>query len=289
MDKLQDYQRGKLEEIEKTSERSLRRWVALIVMVKLDHEKDLVMPKPAHCGTCHKQEYEEFESEKQYGIPDWKLGRKSHAKSYDANLDVDVWAAVNKNVVQGCDMCHNIQHKCDSCHTRHAFKASESRRPEAWIEVCVQCHSPRFSRDYLDSMDKASDSIFQYVSDAYATIKSLHEDGVLYPMPENRPKAPAPVTEKYPDLLGGFYGEFWAKDGNPSKIEKDFLYMWENDAFLVRKGLAHMNPNGFTYISWSNLLKKYVDIQSEANTLRRLAALEKKAKLRPSRAQKKSK
>ncbi len=108
-------------------------------------------------------------------------------------------------------------------------------------------------------------------------------------MPENRPKAPAPVTEKYPDLLGGFYGEFWAKDGNPGKIEKDFLYMWENDAFLVRKGLAHMNPNGFTYISWSNLLKKYVDIQSESNTLRRLAALEKKAKSRPSRAQKKTK
>jgi len=106
-------------------------------------------------------------------------------------------------------------------------------------------------------------------------------------MPENRPKAPAPVAEKYPDLLGGFYGEFWAKDGNPSKIEKDFLYMWENDAFLVRKGLAHMNPNGFTYISWSNLLKKYVDIQSEANTLRRLAALEKKTKLRPAKARKK--
>ena len=142
-------------------------------------------------------------------------------------------------------------------------------RREAWIKVCVQCHSPRFSRDYLDSMDKASDSIFQYVSDAYATIKSLYEDGILYPMPENRPKAPVPVTEKYPDLLGGFFGEFWAKDGNQSKIEKDFLYMWENDAFLVRKVLAHMNPNGFTYISWSNLLKKYVDIQSEANTLKR--------------------
>jgi hydroxylamine dehydrogenase len=41
-----------------------------------------------------------------------------------------------------------------------------------------------------------------------------------------------------------------------------------------------MNPNGFTYISWSNLLKKYVDIQSEAHTLRRLAALEKKGKFR---------
>ena len=396
LDKLLDYQKGKLEEIEKNLGKKLTKVGCIdchgkVGAEKLDHEKELIMPNPALCGECHKQEYNEFESEKQYGIPDWKPGRESHAKSYDANLDVDVWAAVDKNIVQGCDMCHNIQHKCDSCHTRHAFKASESRRPEAcqtchngpdhpdieyyrdskhgsiyfieghgwdwkkqlkdanyisptcqschmyykgqyshnmvrkaimgegdvlfydnvfkgvkpsdyiknskelmsrreaWIEVCVQCHSTRFSRDYLDSMDKASDSIFQYVSDSYATIKSLYEDGVLYPMPENRPKAPAPVTEKYPDLLGGFYGEFWAKNGNPGKIEKDFLYMWENDAFLVRKGLAHMNPNGFTYISWSNLLKKYVDIQSEANTLRRLAALEKKAKLRPSRVQKKGK
>ena len=94
---------------------------------KLDHEKELVMPNPAHCGECHKQEFNEFESEKQYGIPDWKPGRASHARSYDANLDVDVWAAVDKNIVQGCNMCH----------TRHAFKASESRRPE----VCQTCHN----------------------------------------------------------------------------------------------------------------------------------------------------
>ncbi|MBH0202401.1 MAG: hypothetical protein HP496_08930 [Nitrospira sp.] len=104
---------------------------------KLDHGKELIMPNSALCGECHKQEYQEFESEKQYGIPDWKPGRESHAKAYDANLDVDVWAAVDKNITQGCDMCHNIQHKCDSCHTRHAFKASESRRPEA----CQTCHN----------------------------------------------------------------------------------------------------------------------------------------------------
>ncbi len=106
------------------------------------------------------------------------------------------------------------------------------------------------------------------------------------PIPTQRYWAPAPVTEKYPDLLGGFFGEFWAKDGNPSKIEKDFLYMWGNNTFLVRKGLAHMNPNGVTYISWSNLLKKYLDIQSEANTLRRLAVLEKKTKPMPAKSKK---
>ena len=50
--------------------------------------------------------------------------------------------------------------------------------------------------------------------------------------------------------------------------------MWENDAFLIRKRMAHTNPNAFTYISWSNMIKKYVDMQSEAVTLRRLNTLE---------------
>jgi hydroxylamine dehydrogenase len=34
-----------------------------------------------------------------------------------------------------------------------------------------------------------------------------------------------------------------------------------------------MNPNGFTYISWSNLLKKYVDIQSEAKYLKKIGCI----------------
>ncbi len=142
LDKLQDYQKGKLAEIEKNIGEKLIKVGGIdchgkIGSEKLNHEKELVMPSPAHCGECHKQEFQEFESEKQYGIPDWKPGRESHAKSYDANLDVDVWAAVGKNVVQGCEYVSYIQHKCDSCHTRYAFKASESRRPEA----CQTCHN----------------------------------------------------------------------------------------------------------------------------------------------------
>ncbi|HHT9140656.1 MAG TPA: multiheme c-type cytochrome [Candidatus Tripitaka californicus] len=343
---------------------------------KLNHGTELVMPMPETCGVCHPKEVEEFSSEAKYGIPDWPEGRESHARSYDANLGTDVWAATDKNIVQGCDMCHNIQHKCDSCHTRHAFKAAEARRPEAcatchngpdhpdiedylhskhgtiyttegskwdweeplkeaqypaptcaschmyyrgkfshnmvrkaimgegdvlfynnifknvlpskyisenpelmdrriaWIETCSQCHSTRFSREYLTSMDMASDQVFAYVKESYELIKALYEEKALFPMPADRPKAPPPVEEKWPDTLGGFYGEFWAKEGNPSRIERDFLYMWENDAFLVRKGLAHVNPNAFTYISWSNLLKKYIGMQSEAAILRRLKALE---------------
>ena len=152
-------------------------------------------------------------------------------------------------------------------------------RREAWIETCAQCHSTRFAQDYLTSMDKASDAVFDYLTDAFAILKDVYEKGALYPMPSDRPHAPAPVNDNPPNTLGGFYGEFWAKDGNPSRIEMDFLYMWENEAFCVRKGLAHQNPNGFTYISWANLLKKYIGITSEADTLKRLKELESKRAL----------
>lgn len=348
---------------------------------EISHDTQLIMPGPETCGVCHPKEAKELISEKDYGIPGWPAGRESHAMSYDANLGTDVWAVADKNVVQGCDMCHNIQHKCDSCHTRHSFKASEARRPEAcatchngpdhpdieyylnskhgtiysverdtwdwsksikdakypaptcqschmyykgeyshnmvrkaimgegdilfyenlfkgvpptafingnpelvarreaWIETCAQCHSTRFAQDYLTSMDKASDAVFDYLTDAFAILKDVYGKGALYPMPSDRPHAPAPVNDNPPNTLGGFYGEFWAKDGNPSRIEMDFLYMWENEAFCVRKGLAHQNPNGFTYISWANLLKKYIGITSEADTLKRLKELESKRAL----------
>lgn len=379
--KLTPYQKERLEEIEMLLGRKLNEVGCIdchgsVGAEQIGHDTQLIMPMPDTCAVCHPKETKEFTSEKDYGIPDWPQGRESHALSYDANLWTDVWAATDKNIVQGCDMCHNIQHKCDSCHTRHAFKASEARRPEAcatchngpdhpdieyylqskhgtiyitegaqwdwtrplkeadypaptcaschmyykgefshnmvrkaimgegdvlfynnlfkdlppskyisenkelvarrlaWIETCAQCHSMRFSRDYLTSMDKASDEVFKYLKESFALLKSLYEEKALYPMPEDRPRAPAPVEEKWPDTLGGFYGEFWAKDGNPSRIERDFLYMWENDAFLVRKGLAHASPNAFTYISWSNLLKKYIGMQSEASILRRLKELE---------------
>ncbi|MFQ5956347.1 MAG: multiheme c-type cytochrome [Candidatus Brocadiales bacterium] len=380
---LNPYQREKLREIERLLGRSLTDVSCIDChgepgAEEISHDTQLIMPGPDTCAVCHPKETDDFLSEKDYGIPDWPEGRESHALSYDANLWTDIWAATDKNIVQGCDMCHNIQHKCDSCHTRHSFKASEARKPEAcatchngpdhpdieyylnskhgtiyttegdtwdwskplkdaeypsptcqschmhyegdyshnmvrkaimgegdvlfynnlftgvppskyisenevfterrraWIQTCSQCHSTRFSRDYLTSMDKASDAVFNYLMDAFAILKDVYEKEALYPMPEDRPKAPKPVEESWPDTLGGFYGEFWAKDGNPSRIERDFLYMWENEAFCVRKGLAHQNPNGFTYISWANLLKKYIGIQSESTMLLRMKELERK-------------
>jgi hydroxylamine dehydrogenase len=101
---------------------------------------------------------------------------------------------------------------------------------------------------------------------------------ILYPMPENRP-GHLPVTEKYPEFAGRFLRRILGKSGNPSKIERFLIHVGERH-LSGRKGCSH-EPKWLTYISWSNLLKKkYVDIQSEAHTLRRLAALEKKGKFR---------
>ena len=108
---------------------------------KIDHSKDLIMPTADVCGTCHLREFAERESERDTMIwpnGQWPDGRPSHALDYKANVETTVWAAMpQREVAEGCTMCHTNQNKCDSCHTRHEFSAAESRKPEA----CATCHS----------------------------------------------------------------------------------------------------------------------------------------------------
>ena len=42
-----------------------------------------------------------------------------------------------REIADGCTMCHTNQNKCDNCHTRHEFSVANSRKPEA----CGTCHS----------------------------------------------------------------------------------------------------------------------------------------------------
>jgi hydroxylamine dehydrogenase len=149
------YKKGKLEEVEKNL-RSMGKLaegenlkevscidchVEIGSKKKADHAKDLRMPTADVCGTCHLQEFVERESERDTMIwPDgqWPNGRPSHALDYKANVETTVWAAMpQREVAEGCSMCHTNQNKCDNCHTRHEFSAAESRKPEA----CATCHS----------------------------------------------------------------------------------------------------------------------------------------------------
>ncbi len=104
------------------------------------HERDLRMPDRAVCGTCHLTEFTEAESEKQQTWPQeqWGQGHPSHAVSWKANVENAIWAGMaEREIAQGCDMCHYQQNKCDGCHTRHTFSVAEARQPEA----CSTCHN----------------------------------------------------------------------------------------------------------------------------------------------------
>src|SRR5699024_4518452 len=108
------------------------------------HNQDLRLPDAATCGVCHLQQFAERESERDTlnwpttdvngnkTEPAWPPGRPSHALDYQANVELATWAAMEeREIADGCTMCHINQNRCDTCHTRHQFSAAEARKPEA--------------------------------------------------------------------------------------------------------------------------------------------------------------
>jgi len=108
---------------------------------KADHRADIKMPTADVCGNCHLQEFAERESERDtitWPKDQWPKGRPSHALDYRANVEVEVYAGMSqREIADGCTMCHVQQNKCDGCHTRHEFSVANSRKPEA----CGTCHN----------------------------------------------------------------------------------------------------------------------------------------------------
>lgn len=127
---------------------------------KIKHEKDLRMPDRAVCGTCHLTEFTEAESEKEQKWPQeqWDQGHPSHAVSWKANVENGIWAGMaEREIAQGCDMCHYQQNKCDGCHTRHSFSVAEARQPEA----CATCHNGVDHNEYENFMMSKHGTIYQ--------------------------------------------------------------------------------------------------------------------------------
>lgn len=338
-----------------------------------DHAKDLRMPDAAVCGTCHLQEFAEHESQRDtlnWPHNQWPAGRPSHALDYLANVETAIWVGMEeREIAEGCTMCHTNQNKCDNCHTRHAFRAAEARRPEAcsichngvdhneyenfllskhgnlyqalgeewdwevplaqaaaeggqraptcafchfeyngnfghnlvrkvrwafnptpaiadnldhpwftarkeaWIGTCSNCHSPRFARAAFDLMDNAIKSGLKVEQEAKHVVEALYQEGLLRGQKTNRPAPPAPET----DSAGGFFQLFWAKGNNATAVEAEYVRMWENDLIKLYKGVAHVNPGGWTYSEgWAPLLLRYNRIKDADAELRQWANLEKR-------------
>ena len=144
-------------------------------------------------------------------------------------------------------------------------------RKDDWITTCANCHSGRFAEAYLEYIDKGTIDGLKVEQDARKVVQQLYKDGLLVGQKTNRPKPPKPVEEKE---AGQFFGLFWAKGNNPSKIEYEFAELWEHHLIKHYKGLAHANPGGYTYSEgWSQIMKSYSRIQDENTRLREMAEL----------------
>jgi hydroxylamine dehydrogenase len=144
-------------------------------------------------------------------------------------------------------------------------------RKESWLGTCKQCHSESFATAWFQMIDKGTSSGVGLVEEARAIMTRLHQDKLLLGQTSNRPAPPRPDK----DEPGGFFGLFWSKGNNPTRIDVEFAEMWEQHLMRHFKGLAHVNPGGFTYTDgWSKLIRSLARIRDEDTRLRERAALE---------------
>ena len=340
-----------------------------------NHMSDLRMTDAAACGQCHVRQFAERESERDtitWPNGEWPAGRPSHALSMLANYETAIWAGMaEREVAEGCTMCHTTQTTCNQCHTRHEFSAAQARKPEMcanchngvdhnefenymlsrhgliyqtngsewdweaplseaftsagynaptcqtchmgvdgeyshnlvqavrwgfapmpsiaenldhpwfterralWVTTCTQCHSASFAESYLDMMDQGTIQGLDLVRQAGEVMQALYDEGLLIGQATNRPSPPAPDV----DEPGGFFNVFWTDGNNPTAVDYTYSLMRFQQLMRHFKGLAHVNPGGFTYThGWAELIGSLVRIKDEDSRLRQGRELEERVR-----------
>ncbi len=243
--------------------------------------------KPEACATCHRgidhNNYENYIMSKH--------GTKYTSLGDDWNWDVQLKDAQAEG--------GQTSPTCASCHMEYKGKYSHNvvrkvrwgnypsvpgvaenitsdwseERLDAWVETCKQCHSERFSRAYLELMDKATLAGLAKFQEANQVVKALYDDELLPGQKTNRP--PPPVPEK--DGPASFFQLFWSKGNNPTSIEVEAMEMGENDLVKLHVGVAHANPGNWTYTEgWESLIRAYAKITQADTELREMAGLMKR-------------
>ncbi len=146
--------------------------------------------------------------------------------------------------------------------TREDFNAGRARM----LSICSRCHSTSFASDVLARADEIKMQSDAKAGEAIKIIKDLERDGLLDPMPENRP--PNPVTGDKLPLTGQ------QTYSNTSRIEAEFFELYKYALVHAWKGAYHMNPDYAHWYGWAQLNLQLEKIKGENATLRRLAALE---------------
>ncbi len=146
--------------------------------------------------------------------------------------------------------------------TQDDFNSGRSKM----LSVCTRCHSRNFAQNTLENADEIKVQADKKVGEGIAIIQGLYDDGLLDPMPENRP--PNPVTGTKLTLSGQ------QTYSNTSGIEAEFFETYKYALIHSWKGAYHMNPDYAHWYGWAQLNLNLEKIKSENRTIRRLAALD---------------
>ncbi|KAA3630027.1 MAG: hydroxylamine reductase [Proteobacteria bacterium] len=240
--------------------------------------------KPQACATCHNgvdhNEYEQY----MYS----KHGTVYQALGDDWNFDTPLAAAVSEGGMTAptCAFCH-FEYKGEFTHNvtrkvRWGFLPFKSivdnldhpwfeKRKDAWQGTCQTCHSPRFSKTYLDLADDGIKDGVDLVEETREVVQGLYDEGLLVGQKTNRPAPPEPVEEG----PGAFSSLFMSEGNNPTMVDRTFAEMWEQHIARFMKGLQHVNPGGWTYShGWSDLIKDQTFINEQATKLRQQSDME---------------
>lgn len=180
------------------------------------------------------------------------------------------------------------------------YSPQSKKKIETWIELCSRCHGPRYARTYRETLDDYMFKMWEVQDGAQKILDDLIKDNALYPMPEDRdivPMGDILADRLGPHLLGekvfkalkkskgklpvigpslGAYPEFFVGVNNPSMIERKYADLWFAYKLRGYKGVAHAQQDFAWWLGPSQVFARLAEIQSEANTLRRLKKLEKK-------------
>jgi hydroxylamine dehydrogenase len=137
---------------------------------------------------------------------------------------------------------------------------------EKMLQICSRCHSTSFVKNTLENADEIKIQADKKVGEGIAIIQGLYQDGLLDPMPENRPLNP--VTGINLPLTGQ------QTYSNTSGIEAEFFETYKYALIHSWKGAYHMNPDYAHWYGWAQLNLNLEKIKSQNRTIRRLAALE---------------
>ncbi len=179
------------------------------------------------------------------------------------------------------------------------YSPQNKKKIETWIEFCSMCHGPRYARTYRETLDDYMFKMWEVQDRAQKILDDLVKDDVLYPTPEDRdivPMGDILADRLGPNLLGekvfkalkksrgklpfigpflGAYPEFFVGANNPSMIERKYADLWFAYKLRGYKGVAHAQQDFAWWLGPSQVFARLAEIQSEANTLRRLKKLEK--------------